>query len=159
MCHENSARVRVAVVIVQDGKMLLVEHGHGGQHFWIPPGGGLEFQETLAECGAREMLEETGLEVRIGEFLFVAESIPSVVYPHEVILHCRGEVLGGELSLGDDECLADIRWFDRSELQDLRIYPNIREHLVAVMDGRTTERSLGCHSAVDAGLTTDSSRP
>ena len=63
--------VGVGAVIVQDGKVLLVKRRYeplAGQ--WSLPGGAVEVGETLEACLVREMLEETGLEVRdVGEVL------------------------------------------------------------------------------------------
>ena len=152
MSYENCPRVRVAVVIVEEDRVLLVQHEHSGKRFWILPGGGLEFQETLRECGARELMEETGLEIRVGRFLFVAESIPSVVYPHVVILYYQGERLGGEMKLGDDDCLTDVRWFSREELSGICMYPDVKKQLLEVMSGKLAARTVASQSAVEAGL-------
>lgn len=59
---ENRPKVGVGVIIVKDNTILLGKrknaHGNGT---WAPPGGHLEFGESLEYCAAREVMEETGL--------------------------------------------------------------------------------------------------
>ncbi len=58
-------RIGVGVLVIRDGRVLLGvrrnSHGHGE---WAPPGGHLEANETVTECAARELFEETGLTVQ-----------------------------------------------------------------------------------------------
>ncbi len=57
-------RVGVAIVVVQDGKILLGKRkGSFAAGEWSCPGGHLEFGETVEECMHRELEEETGLKV------------------------------------------------------------------------------------------------
>ena len=68
--------VGVGAVIVKDGKVLLVKRRYeplAGQ--WSLPGGTLELGETLQEGVAREMREETGLEVEVGPVIEVFDRI------------------------------------------------------------------------------------
>ena len=60
-------RVRVAArgVLIEDGKILLSYERN--TDIYMSPGGGLEEGETLAECCARELAEETGYKVKVGE--------------------------------------------------------------------------------------------
>jgi ADP-ribose pyrophosphatase YjhB (NUDIX family) len=51
----------VTVYILEKGKILLLHHFKHAK--WLPPGGHLEAGETPPECGKREVLEETGLEI------------------------------------------------------------------------------------------------
>ena len=64
-------RIRAAAIVVEGDSMLLVKHqGHGpedGYMWWVPPGGGVEGEESLVECARRETLEETGLSVELGQ--------------------------------------------------------------------------------------------
>jgi len=56
--------VGVLVILKHNGKVLLGKrkgsHGHGE---WSFPGGHLEINETIEECGKREVLEETGIHI------------------------------------------------------------------------------------------------
>ena len=54
-------------LIVQDGKLLVVESRQTGKLFL--PGGGVEKGETMPETLQRELHEETGLEIEIVRFL------------------------------------------------------------------------------------------
>jgi 8-oxo-dGTP diphosphatase len=68
--------VGVGAVIVDEGKVVLIKRRYeplAGQ--WSLPGGAVEVGETLEECVAREMLEETGLEVEVGPVIEVFDRI------------------------------------------------------------------------------------
>lgn len=64
-------QVRYQGAIIKDHHILLIQHRlHDGDAHWLFPGGGIEPDESEAECVAREMEEETGLEVAVGRLLF-----------------------------------------------------------------------------------------
>ena len=68
--------VGVGGVVVEDGRALLIRRGSEpllGE--WSIPGGSLELCETLEQGVARELLEETGLEVRVIELIEVFDRI------------------------------------------------------------------------------------
>lgn len=68
--------VGIGGVVIDEGRALLVRRGSEpllGE--WSIPGGTLELGETLEEGVARELLEETGLEVRIVELIEVFDRI------------------------------------------------------------------------------------
>lgn len=62
-------RVTVATVVVDGGRMLLVEERIGGQLVLNQPAGHLEPQESLADAAVRETLEETGWDVELTAFV------------------------------------------------------------------------------------------
>ena len=68
--------VGVGGVIIVQGRALLIRRGSEpllGE--WSIPGGMLELGETLEQGVARELLEETGLTVRVIELIEVFDRI------------------------------------------------------------------------------------
>ncbi|MEG2200108.1 MAG: NUDIX hydrolase, partial [Anaerovorax sp.] len=58
-----------------DGKILMVRQSHEGRSIWMAPGGGIEAGETSAEAAVREVKEETGLDIKIGNLLWHVEDV------------------------------------------------------------------------------------
>jgi 8-oxo-dGTP diphosphatase len=109
--------VGVGAVVVDDGRVLLVRRGSEPlKGHWTLPGGALEVGESLAEGVAREVREETGLEVEPIELIEVLDRIHREgerVHYHYVIADYLCRVMGGELQAASD---ADaVRWVDRAE--------------------------------------------
>jgi 8-oxo-dGTP diphosphatase len=72
--------VGVGGVVIHDGRALLIRRGSEpllGQ--WSIPGGSLEVGETLEQGVVRELLEETGVEVRVAVLIEVFERIDATV--------------------------------------------------------------------------------
>jgi 8-oxo-dGTP diphosphatase len=111
--------VGVGGVVIEGGRTLLIKRGGPpleGQ--WSIPGGMLELGETLKDGVHRELLEETGLTVRVGELVEVFERIfpddSGRVRYHFVIHDFLCEVVGGEARAGSD--VTDVAWATREEL-------------------------------------------
>ena len=58
-------RVRAGAVLIEDGKVALIERYRDGRHYFVFPGGGVDDGETIPETVIREMDEETGLRVTV----------------------------------------------------------------------------------------------
>ncbi|HTX13999.1 MAG TPA: NUDIX hydrolase [Candidatus Baltobacteraceae bacterium] len=111
--------VGVGGVVISDGRALLVKRGSPpleGQ--WSIPGGMLESGETLALGVRRELLEETGLEVKVIELIEVFERIhldgEGKARYHYVVLDYLCEAVRGEARAGSD--VTDIAWAAPVEL-------------------------------------------
>jgi 8-oxo-dGTP diphosphatase len=68
-----------AVIVDDDGKVLLVKHTYGRLN-WELPGGGAEANESAAETAVREVREETGLQVSV-------ERLTGVYYEPDFDMH------------------------------------------------------------------------
>ena len=97
----NQLRVRICGVCVTENRILLVNHSNiGNGDFWAPPGGGMQFGESAEACLKREFLEETGLIVEMGDFLFACELINKPL--HALELFFTVILTGGRLKKGFD---------------------------------------------------------
>src|SRR5713226_231301 len=70
--HNIYENLRSRVIVFHGSKLLLLEPVEAGTG-WQLPGGGLEPNESLSECGEREVLEETGIAVRVTGVAFLRE--------------------------------------------------------------------------------------
>lgn len=93
-------KVRATAVLVEQGHILLVEQRVSKSRRWSLPGGALEPGETLEECVAREVKEETGLQVAVDELLYVCDRIQENQHVVHITLAVRR--LGGSLRLGTE---------------------------------------------------------
>ena len=66
---------------------------------WCIPCGYVEIDETVEEAARREFREETGLEVEVGEFMFVHSSF-GVAHRPVVGIWFQGRAVGGEMAPG-----------------------------------------------------------
>jgi 8-oxo-dGTP diphosphatase len=74
--YGNKVRVRACGIVIRDNSLLMVNHlGLTKGNFWCPPGGGVEFGQSVEDTLIKEFLEETGLNIRCGQFLFGCEYI------------------------------------------------------------------------------------
>jgi ADP-ribose pyrophosphatase YjhB (NUDIX family) len=109
--------VGVGAVVVDEGRVLLVRRGSEPlKGHWTLPGGMLEVGETLAAGVAREVREETGLEVEPVELVDVLDRIHREgdrVRFHYVIADYLCRVTGGKLRAASDA--GAVRWVERAE--------------------------------------------
>ena len=116
--------VGVGIVVWHGERVLLIRRGkppRAGQ--WSLPGGALELGETVAAAARREVLEETGLAVEVGEVLAVVDLIErdgERVRYHYTLIDFSAEAERAELRPGGDA--ADARWFGLDEIQPLGLW-------------------------------------
>jgi 8-oxo-dGTP diphosphatase len=117
-----------AVVLDGDGRLLLIRRGHDPHAgLWSLPGGRVEDGETLEQAVRREVREETGLTVTVGDVVGqVLIPAGSVVYD-VVDLACALDPPGQEPVAGDDA--GDVVLADAAALDRLACTPRLVETL------------------------------
>ena len=122
--------VPAATVFVQDddSRVLMIQRSDNG--LWALPGGVMEVGETLGQAAEREVLEETGYQVRVVDVIGIYSD------PKHVIAYTDGEVrqqfaicfrallLGGEARESDET--PDLGWIDEVSMDELPMHPSTR---------------------------------
>jgi 8-oxo-dGTP diphosphatase len=129
--------VGVGGVVISGGRALLIRRRNPpleGQ--WSIPGGMLEVGETLLEGMRRELLEETGIEVRVLELIEVFERITrdgaGKCKYHFVVLDYVCEAVSGEARAGSD--VSDVAWAPRDELAKYSITETARRVILKAFE-------------------------
>lgn len=138
----SEPRVRVAAVIVIDDRLLLVRQSRGGTPYHLLPGGGVIRNESLSDALVREVAEETGLRIDVGEPLFISDSIAPDGDRHVVNITFRATVTGGKLAPTGDDAVLGLELVSRDALRTTDLRPPIAAELVrawgSAFDVRTT---------------------
>lgn len=131
-----------AIVFDTSGRLLMVQRGHEpAKGLWAVPGGKVEPGETDEQAVAREILEETGLAVRIGALVGSVErpGAPGTVYEifdYDAVL-VAGPAPGNPAPRASTDPepgraasdAADLRWVTRAELEALPLTDGLLEAL------------------------------
>ena len=126
----SGRRVRLAVrgIVMHENRLLLVNAWPGEtSDLWCAPGGGVEPNQSLPDNLVREILEETGLTVRVGAPCLVNEFHEPARGFHQVDVYFRCTLAKGTLSddWQDPEGVVHRRRFvARDEIAGLRFKPD-----------------------------------
>jgi ADP-ribose pyrophosphatase YjhB (NUDIX family) len=113
---DRNVRVAAYCLVVRDERILLCrisEEVANAAGKWTLPGGGIEFGEHPKDAAVREVCEETGLRVRIGELV----EVDSIVFEnaHGLRVIYRAEVEGGEMCCEVEGSTDECGWFTKEE--------------------------------------------
>ena len=139
--------IGVGAVIVAGDRALLVRRATEPlKGEWSVPGGVLELGEKLRDGAAREALEETGLQVEVGEVLDVFDSIftdaDGRTQYHYVLIDFLCRPLACEATAGSD--VSEVKWVTESDLASTKLRDSIAQVVrkgLAAVPYRTLERA------------------
>ena len=126
--------------VVQDSAGRIVFVRRKDNDLWALPGGGMEPGESIEETAVREVLEETGLVVKVTGLIGVYTN------PHHVMEYSDGEVRqqfslcftavlkGGDLRFDDES--TDIAWVAVEQIQSLAMHPSMRLRIEHFLERR-----------------------
>ncbi len=122
-------RIRAGIVLIQDGKVALIERHRAGLDYFVFPGGGVDEGETPEQAAVREAMEELGVEVAIKQKIF---EIQFGQKSRQV--YFLAEQIGGEFGTGAGEEYTDADPNDPEEgiyvpiwmlIEELSLHQNI----------------------------------
>lgn len=105
-------RVSVSALIIENERILLAHRR--AIDWWNLPGGAVDAGETIAEGLRREVREETGLEIAVGQLV----GVYSKPLKQEVVLSFRCQLIGGTLGAINDDDIDESRYFPLNDLPD-----------------------------------------
>lgn len=138
-------RTSAKAVIIQNGKLLAIKLNDGKEEWYILPGGGQDCEEMLPQTVEREVLEETGIEVKCKELLFVIEGVRGESF-HRVDLVFLCDYLGKALdaAIHSDTNQIGVDWLDLSRLNQLPLFPSkLRRPIMNFYEGKEYRKYLG----------------
>jgi len=138
-------RIRVSAFLRREGRVLLCRHEKRGQEYWLLPGGGVDYGETLAGALQRELGEELGIteDLPLEGPVAVVDSIAparSLRAKHVVHIIFAGHLGGRSLEAvtSQDAAVRGHRLFGPEELPGLPLHPPIQRFLARWQPGDPT---------------------
>jgi len=130
---------RSGAIILDAGRVALIERRREGELYYLFPGGGVEEGETAVEAMVREVREELGLEVEAGRL------VAQVLYRGKTQLFFLADVRGGRFGAGDGPEMNSLTtsergsyvpvWLEVQELRHSPVYPGaVVDMVVAAAD-------------------------
>lgn len=125
---KRPVRLAVRAIIVQEGRLLLVNAWPGGKSDLLcAPGGGAEPHQSLPDNLRREVHEETGLTIAVGQVCLVNEFHDPDGPFHQVDIYFRARVVAGEISpdwRDPEKVVEEWHWVTEAEMAGLKIKPD-----------------------------------
>ncbi len=131
--YENPAVGVAAVIFDVHNRILLGRRNRGRKKgYWCIPCGYVDYDEDLYDAVVREFKEETNLDIRVGDVIYVRSNF----FPpgkHSVGIWFSAQVTGGDLKAQDD--LSQVGYFHLNSLPemafngDLKVIDKIKKNL------------------------------
>ncbi|MDQ0416623.1 ADP-ribose pyrophosphatase YjhB (NUDIX family) [Croceifilum oryzae] len=131
-------RNSVKAILIHEKSLLVTTYEDQDGIYHLLPGGGQHAGETLDQTLMRECLEETGIEVNLGDLLFVRECFMDPgVHRIEFMYTCTPTSIHTDTPiLNMDRKQTGISWLPLDELENHPLFPiGLRKRILAFHSG------------------------
>ena len=137
-------KVRPSAIIIKDDCILTLRYNYQSKDVFALPGGNPDRGENLIEALSRELHEELGVTVKVGDLIVCGDVIWIEIQKethHTIFLT---EIINGfpELNAKETTALA-IHWLPINELSNYLLYPNFGKEITYCIQNKTTLGYLG----------------
>lgn len=116
--------VGTAVIVRKDGKVLFAERlKDPGKNLWHFPGGNIEIGETIENCAAREVKEETNADVKNVKILGLTNDVYPNNSDHFITIFLVCDYDGGEVKDMEPHKARGWNWYEWDRLPSPRMIP------------------------------------
>lgn len=116
----------VAACVFKDDRILLVKRGtQPSKGKWSIPGGAIELGESFQESAERELNEECGVDIEVGDIFgvenFLIRDEDLNIQYHYIVTYLTANYISGDIRPGSEEL--DVCWATREELLSFDMNP------------------------------------
>lgn len=124
MCKYAFMKLCVAGIIKnKNNEILFLKRSASG--YWVPPCGGVEKNEKILDALHREIYEEAGIKVKVGEIIEVWQGVHEDEPVFSVSYLC--EALNDKVTLSDEH--VEYKWVPVEQLQKVNTDFNVQNWL------------------------------
>jgi ADP-ribose pyrophosphatase YjhB (NUDIX family) len=151
---DRCVRTSAKALVIKDGCILAVKINDNGDEFYILPGGGQNAGELLPDACEREVAEETGIEVKAKDAVFIIEGSEGEPFHRVDIVFLCDYAGKSETEHHGDSNQAGYEWLKIDTLNKTPLYPSkLRRPIMNLFEGKACPVYLGNECAGDPEIT------
>ena len=116
--------------MVREGQILHVRHEKNGKSYWLIPGGGVDFGESVEEALIREFREEVGLPIKVGPLVLAHDSIPPNRHRQVLNLYFLVSADHFDIKVTPDAVLRDAAFYSLEEFPGMTVNPDVKAEIL-----------------------------
>lgn len=123
-------KIAQKAIIVKEGKALLLRDPRENRVIWEIPGGRMNIDEEPREAVAREIMEELGVAISVGEVVYMGQFIHESEGKRAFVIVYEASLVDetAEFVLSDAE-VCEIAWVSKDELTHFELFPEYSQAL------------------------------
>ena len=123
-------KIAQKVIVVKEGRVLLVQDPRGGKDIWELPGGRMNIDEKPQVAVKRELFEELGVDIEVIKVVHMEQFIQGNENARAFVIVYEATLLNSEKDFEvDDTEVSQVRWFTKEEVQEVQLYPEYKRAL------------------------------